>query len=259
MPGPAGKSEIQAGKVNDPGQFYGLFHTPTSAKPIALRTITQRSKTDYPTTTHDRPFQVMSLKNITRPPNPEGVKDQTTLHEKSSITRHICVTTKLQFILKRTFCCTDAPPTPFSPSSCRMASDISVQRSETPGTVTTPPTDKTDTSRTLLYQNSLLQVRKRTISPLKFLKTERLFGSPTACLSMKPHPQCDNLLCELEQSLIEAHMEAILRSKSLLTLTLTLNYSQEPLGKPRSNLARSSNNYDKTEPKLRSDQDFKNV
>lgn len=23
---------------------------------------------------------------------------------------------------------------------------------------------------------------------------------------MKPHPQCDNLLCELEQSLIEAHM-----------------------------------------------------
>ena len=50
----------------------GLFHTPTSAKPIALRTITQRSKTDYPTTTHDRPFQVMCLKNITRPPTPKG-------------------------------------------------------------------------------------------------------------------------------------------------------------------------------------------
>ena len=73
----------------------GLFHTPTSAKPIALRIITQRSKTDYPTTTHDRPFQVMCLKNITRPPHPEGVRDQTTLHEKSSITQHICVTTKL--------------------------------------------------------------------------------------------------------------------------------------------------------------------
>lgn len=28
-------------------------------------------------------------------PHPEGVKDQTTLHEKSSITRHMCVTTKL--------------------------------------------------------------------------------------------------------------------------------------------------------------------
>lgn len=28
-------------------------------------------------------------------PHPEGVKDQTTLHEKSSITRHVCVTTKL--------------------------------------------------------------------------------------------------------------------------------------------------------------------
>lgn len=50
----------------------GLFHTPTSAKPIALHTITQRSKTDYPTTTHDRPFQVMCLKNITRPPPRRG-------------------------------------------------------------------------------------------------------------------------------------------------------------------------------------------
>lgn len=49
-----------------------LFHTLTSAKPITLHAITQRSKTDYPTTTHNRPFQVMCLKNITRPPTPKG-------------------------------------------------------------------------------------------------------------------------------------------------------------------------------------------
>lgn len=44
-----------------------LFDAVTSAKPIAFCSITQGSQTDYPTTTHDRLFQVMCLKNITRP------------------------------------------------------------------------------------------------------------------------------------------------------------------------------------------------
>lgn len=44
-----------------------LFHALTSAKPIALCTVTQGSKTNYPTATHDRPFQVTCLKTITCP------------------------------------------------------------------------------------------------------------------------------------------------------------------------------------------------
>lgn len=44
-----------------------LFHALTSAKPIALCAITQSSKTNYPTATHDRPFQVICLKTNTCP------------------------------------------------------------------------------------------------------------------------------------------------------------------------------------------------
>lgn len=44
-----------------------LLHTVTSAKPIALCTITQGSKTNDPTAIHDRSFQVIRLRTINCP------------------------------------------------------------------------------------------------------------------------------------------------------------------------------------------------
>lgn len=71
-----------------------LFHILTSAKPIALCTITQDSKTDYSTTTHDRPFQVICLKIITRPTQ-RGQGSDCSPQKKSSIMLHFGVTHKL--------------------------------------------------------------------------------------------------------------------------------------------------------------------